>query len=204
MCEKLSLYHIIVSCVGRSRQISSSVRFAMSIPPRSVTIQPGIAQKSSLYYIHTIFDRHRRATCRKLPLRAHKKRRFHPLSARREYPPRHTAHTRPQADVKISEEYSTQKPTDYSTRYSTEYSTGAKLQIAFIFPAKRLHFTLIQPRTKFPFLDIVSFNGTDITLQLLSLTAIDKEQNGRFYYSKSRLLGSQKTLFVNYLFTKLS
>lgn len=143
-------------------------------------------------------------TCRKFPLRAHKKRRFHPLSARREYPPRHTAHTRPQADIKISEEYSTQKPTHYSTRYSTEYSTGAKLQIAFIFPAKRLHFTRIQPRTKFPFLDIVSFNGTDITLQLLSLTAIDKEQNGRFYYSKSRLLGLQKTPFVNYLFTKLS
>lgn len=143
-------------------------------------------------------------TCRKFPLRAHKKHRFHPLSARREYPPRHTAHTRPQADIKISEEYSTQKPTDYSTRYSTEYSTDAKLQIAFIFPAKCLHFTRIQSRIKFPFLDIVSFNGTDITLQLLSLTAIDKEQNGRFYYSKSRLLGLQKTPFVNYLFTKLS
>lgn len=142
--------------------------------------------------------------CRKFPLRAHKKRRFHPLSARREYPPRHTAHTRPQADIKISEEYSTQKPTDYSTRYSTEHSTDAKLQIAFIFPAKCLHFTRIQPPIEFPFLDIVSFNGTDITLQLLFMTAIDKEQNGRFYYSKSRLLGSQKTLFVNYLFTKLS
>lgn len=40
--------------------------------PRSVTILLAVAQKSSLYYISTYFDRHRRTTCRESPLRATK------------------------------------------------------------------------------------------------------------------------------------
>ena len=118
-------------------QISSSARFAISTPqPRSVTILLAIAQKSSLYYIRTYFDRRRRTMCWKSPLWAHKECRS-ALSAQH---------------ISASARSTCQTANRYQNIYIIlhtvthrvfhTYSTGARLQIAFIFLAKRLHFAL--------------------------------------------------------------
>lgn len=167
-------------------QISSSARFAISTPPpRSVTILLAIAQKSSLYYIRTYFDRRRRTMCWKSPLWAHKECRSHPPSARSIYPHRRAANARPLTDIKTSTEYSTQLPTGYSTR--TPQARGCKLPSFFLQNAFILFWN--QSKIAFPLLDIIPSYGTDITLPFLPSTAIDKEQNRRIYYSKLQLSG---------------
>ena len=142
--------------------------------------------------------------CRKFPLRAHKNAVFtrfrHAANTRRDIP--HTP------DRKLISKYPKNTPhrNPQTTPQGIPQSTPQtqKLQIAFIFPAKCLHFTRIQPPIEFPFLDIVSFNGTDITLQLFVHDSNRQRTKRTVLLLKSRLLGSQKTLFVNYLFTKLS